>query len=149
MITTLSAYKEMLMTPAGEKLKAELRGEPNIASGGVAPAASMADQNGKVTADKGTDAVSVELSASHNVFSAVDDYFNLGRSGRFDAFHTLSPDDKEQFVKIVAELAKSGYMGYEELIVNKKVERHEMSNQINDDRLRDAKVYDRPKTARR
>lgn len=90
----------------------------------------------------------VELSVSKDVFSAVDNFFNLGNSGRFDAFHNLSREDKEQFVKIVAELAKSGYMGYEELIVNKKVEKHEMANQIGDDRLHGAKLYDRSKNPR-
>ena len=91
------------------------------------------------------DALSVEFSVSRDMFTAVDDFFNLGKSGRFDAFHALSPEDKEQFVKIVAELAKSGYVGYEELIVNKKVERHEVASQIGNRRVRHARVYDNSK----
>jgi hypothetical protein len=134
MITTLLAYKEMILASATGKKMNSLPGDLPSA----APAATT-------TADKGLDAVSVELSASHDVFSAVDNYFNLGRSGRFDAFHKLSPHDKEQFVKIVAELAKSGYMGYEELVVNKKVERHEVLMQIGDERLKNARLYDENK----
>jgi hypothetical protein len=134
MISTISAYKEIIpassvVTP-GQQLRA--------AAGRVA-------SSGKSAAP----ADALERSVSHDVFTAVDSYFNMGKSGRFDAFHALSPEDKEQFVKIVAELAKSGYMGYEELIVNKKVEKHDVLNQMGDDRLHDAKVYDRPKIPRR
>jgi hypothetical protein len=88
------------------------------------------------------DAASVDLSASPDVFSAVDNFFNLGKSNRFDDFHKLSPEDKEQFVMIVAELAKSHYVGYEEYVVNNKVERHGVETQIGDERLYNARVYD-------
>lgn len=144
MITTLSAYKEMIMASSGQKPTVP-PGVKQAVTGGSAGVA--AEQGG--AASEGTDAVSVELSASHEVFTAVDNFFNLGRTGRFDAFHALSPADKEQFVKIVAELAKSGYMGYEELVVNKKVERHDVSSQIGDRRLDDARVYDRNRDPRR
>ena len=145
MITTLSAYKEMIFASSGERSQPQLRGNQNVASGGTDPTASSPEPASQTWDHKSIGAVSVELSASHDVFSAVDDFYNLGRSGRFEAFHKLSPEDKEQFVKIVAELAKSGYVGYEELIVNNKVERHEIISQIGDDRLRNARVYDRSK----
>lgn len=145
MITTLSAYKEMILEASGGKTRSQPGLNQNIAAGGTYPVLSEAGPASQMTDSKSIDAVSVELSASHDVFSAVDDFYNLGRSDRFDAFHKLSPGDKEQFVKIVAELAKSGYIGYEELIVNKKAERHEIVSQIGDDRLRNARVYDRSK----
>lgn len=94
-------------------------------------------------------AVSVDFSVSHDVFSAVDNFFNLGTSGRFDAFHALSPTDKEQFVKVVAALAQSGYVGYEDLVVNNKVERHDLTTQIGDQRLYHARVYDNSKDPHR
>jgi hypothetical protein len=144
MITTLSAYKEMLLAPSGRKAQPQSGGDQAVTDGS---AGAAAEQPGRV--QENSDAVSVELSASHDVFTAVDNFFNLGRTGRFDAFHALSPDDKEQFVKIVAELAKSGYMGYEELVVDKKVERHEVLSQIGDRRLDNARVYDRNKFPRR
>jgi hypothetical protein len=144
MISTLAAFKEMISAYSGEKLHVQTQGNKNVASVRADPAA----QTDLALGNKNIDAVSVELSASHDVFSAVDDYFNLGKSGRFSTFHALSPDDKGQFVKIVAELVKSGYMGYEELIVNKKVERHEMLTQIGDERLHNARVYDRSKNFR-
>ena len=133
MIATIAAYKEAIMASSGDKLRS-------------APAVSTAGQASSISHAPPSDAVSVDLSVSHDVFSAVDNYFNMGSSGRFDAFHSLNRADKEQFIKIVAELARSGYMGYEELVVNKKVERHEISTQIGDHRLENARVYDRPKT---
>ena len=142
MITTLSAYKEMIAASSGGKSNPQLLRGQDATSGTADPAAPTTEHAVEMTGGKMIDAVSVELSASHDVFSAVDNYFNLGRSGRFDTFHKLSPEDKEQFVKIVAELAKAGYIGYEELIVNKKLERHEILSQIGDRRLRDARVYD-------
>lgn len=148
MITTLSAFKEMILASSGGKTNPWPGSGQNVEPGNAGTAASPAEQ-GAVMDSRAPDAVSVELSASHDVFAAVDDYFNLGRSGRFEAFHALSRDDKEQFVKIVVELAKSGYMGYEELIVNNKVERHEITSKIGDRRLSDAKVYDRPRNPHR
>ena len=132
MIATIAAYKEAIMASSGDKLRS-------------APAVSTAGQASSISHAPPSDAVSVDLSVSHDVFSAVDNYFNMGSSGRFDAFHSLNRADKEQFIKIVAELARSGYMGYEELVVNKKVERHEISTQIGDHRLENARLYDRPK----
>lgn len=149
MITTLSAYKEMLLASSGGKTDVRPQNGRKALSAGADPALSSSESANPMQDTKSSDAVSVDLSASHDVFSAVDDFFNLGRSGRFDAFHKLSPEDKEQFVKIVAELAKSGYIGFEELVVNKKVERHEITSQIGDDRLRNARVYDKSKYPRR
>jgi hypothetical protein len=145
MITSLSAYKEMITAASGGKPDPQLRRREGVASAGTDPVASLPGRDDRASDDKAIDAVSVDLSASHDVFSAVDSYFNLGKSGRFDAFHKLSAEDKEQFVKIVAELAKSGYIGYEELIVNKKIERHEILSQIGDRRLDNARVYDSSK----
>ncbi|MEI6205265.1 MAG: hypothetical protein WCP20_00650 [Desulfuromonadales bacterium] len=145
MVTNLSAFKELMLASSGGKSNSTLRKAERVVADSADPVALLPENAGHVSGDQAADAVSVELSASHDVFSAVDDFFNLGRSGRFDAFHKLTPADKEQFVKIVAELAKSGYVGYEELIVHKKVERHEILTQIGDDRLRNAKVYDNSK----
>lgn len=133
MISSISAYREMMVASGAEKTAVGARRDQGLASAGAdVPAAD-----------------SVELSVSSDVFSAVDNYFNLGASGRFDSFHSLSPADKEQFVKIVAALAQAGYVGYEELVVNKKIEKHDVLDQIADDRLRNAKVYNPPKTPQR
>lgn len=131
MISALAAYKAMILGSTTDTGSA--KPSPKRDSG----------------ADATSDADLVNISTSQDVFSAVDSFFNLGASNRFDAFHKLSPNDKEQFVQIVADLAKSGYMGYEELVVNKKVERHDLENKIGDDRIRGARVYDRAKDTRR
>lgn len=145
MVTTLPEFKGSIPVSAG--MKQQTGGNQGINS--TAGGAELPDQAGQASGGTAGDAVSLELSASHDVFSAVDNFFNMGGSGRFDAFHALSADDKEQFVRIVAELAKSGYMGYEELVVGKKVERHEILMQIGDRRLEHARVYDRNRPSRR
>jgi hypothetical protein len=148
MLSTLSAFKEITAASSGGTLSPQRKSEQNVSPGNGAPAVSPIDQIRTVTKNTNIDAVSVKLSASRDVFSAVDDYFNLGRSGRLDAFRGLSPEDKEQFFRIVAELAKSGYVGYEELIVNKKVERHDIVSQMGNRRLQNARVYDSSKYPR-
>lgn len=44
----------------------------------------------------------------------------------------------DKFIKIFPELAKTGYIWYEELIVNNKIEKHEIVNHIGDNRLKNA-----------
>lgn len=138
MIQALTAYKAIMEASGIEK---PARKEDKAASGVDALSALLGNDAGVVDAPS-TGPESVNISASQDVFSAVDSFFNLGSSKRFDDFHNLSPEDKESFVKIVAELAKAGYMGYEELRVDNKVERHEIAHQMGDERLRGAKVYD-------
>lgn len=91
------------------------------------------------------DAVSVDLSAPHDVFAAVDNFFDLNKSGKQEMFDSLSPEEKGQALKMVAELTKTGYVGYETLQVNNKIERHDIIMQIGDDRLRNARVYHDPR----
>lgn len=143
---TIPALREMMLTKTDSTSKSQLaenqqtKQQKLLDPAGVSPAI-----DNKILPSASESAVSVDFSVSHDVFSAVDDFFNLGKSGRFNSFHSLSPEDKEQFVTIVAELAKSGYVGFEELLVNKKVERHEITSQISDQRLRLARVYDSSK----
>lgn len=141
MITALSAYKAIIGTPAS--VNADKRGDNVISS--LDSAIPLSREAQKVDDGSPPETDPVEISVSREVFTAVDSFFNLGKSGRFDDFHNLSREEKEQFVKIVAELAKTGYMGYEELTVNKKVERHDVLNQIGDQRLRSAELYDESK----
>lgn len=147
MVTTISAYKEIIpATPTAKSGQLVGKGA-GINPSGKVDSNVIVELAGKILNQESSD--NVDLSVSHDVFSAVDDFYNMGRSGRFDAFHKLSPDDKEQFVRIVAELAKSGYMGFEELVVKNKVERHDVANQMGDDRLRGARVYDASKYSNR
>lgn len=134
MIDALSAYQAMIdASEGGSSTGAGRSSEPDPARSSRRILDRMAQP----------DLYSVDLSASSDVFSAVDSFFNLGDSRRFAGFHQLSPEDKESFVKIVAELAKSGYMGYEELVVDHRIERHEPLDKAVDQRLRGARVYDR------
>ncbi|BCG46289.1 hypothetical protein GEOBRER4_n1079 [Citrifermentans bremense] len=138
MIQALTAYKAIMEASAIVK---PAKREDKAASGVDALSALLGDVAGVGDAASAGPEF-VNISTSQDVFSAVDSFFNLGSSSRFDGFHNLSREDKESFVKIVAELAKAGYMGYEELRVDNKLERHEIANQMGDQRLRGAKVYD-------
>lgn len=150
MITTLSALRESMLSTADAATSSQTGTNLDVRRQEAASRISVSRTADKQAAQPGpTDAVSVDFSVSRDVFTAVDDFFNLGKSGRFDAFHSLSAPDKEQFVKIVAELARSGYVGIEELVVNKKVERHEVTSQIADRRVQHARVYDNSKDPRR
>jgi hypothetical protein len=143
MITSLSAYKAMIEASIGTSAVQRAKSGNDIPSN-----LDIVGSSAK-TDSQSADAVSVDISASSDVFGAVDSYFNLGNSGRFEDYHKLSAEDKQQFMKIVSALASAGYMGYEELVVNNKVERHEILNQVGDQRLHKAWVYDESKDHRR
>ncbi len=150
MITTLSTLREKMLATVNVPSQSHPLINQQILHHETVDQVTLSQVTQNHSVQSGRDsAVSVDLSVSHDVFTAVDNFYNLGRSGRFDSFHSLSPEDKEQFVKIVAELAKSGYVGFEELVVNKKVERHDISSQIGDQRLRSARVYDNSKEPHR
>ena len=137
MISALSAYKAMMQAPADEK--------PAKRVDSLNALASLSEPMNEVDGSASPDGDVVNISGSQDVFTAVESFFNQGKSNRFEDFHNLSREDKETFVKVVAELAKSGYMGYEELIVDNKIERHDLTTQIADDRIRGAKAYDSAK----
>ncbi|OGV49742.1 MAG: hypothetical protein A2017_09575 [Lentisphaerae bacterium GWF2_44_16] len=79
---------------------------------------------------------------STNVFGAVDNFFNLGKSGRLNSYFNLSGQDKEDFLKIVSSLLQQGYMGYEMLEIDGQVEKHSIESQMTDKRASEAKIYD-------
>lgn len=141
MISALTAYKAMMQAPADEK--------PAKRVDSLNALASLSERMNEVDGSASPDSDVVNLSGSQDVFTAVESFFNQGKSNRFEDFHNLSREDKETFVKMVAELAKSGYMGYEELIVDNKIERHDLTTQIADERIRGAKAYDSAKDPHR
>jgi hypothetical protein len=84
----------------------------------------------------------INEAGSSDVFGAVDSFFNLGNSGRLNSYYNLSDKDKESFVKIVSELMKQGYVGYEILEIDGQPEKHSIESQIGDERVKNAKLYD-------
>lgn len=92
----------------------------------------------KNTSKKGD---SLEISPSMNAFKKLDDFLNLGKSDRLDT-SDLSPEEKKEFLKMLSKLLKLGIVGYEELEVDGKKEKHYIVNQIGDQRLKDAKLWD-------
>jgi len=77
-----------------------------------------------------------------DLFGAVDNFFNLGKSDRLNSYYNLSDKDKESFLKVVSELMKQGYVGYEILEIDGQPEKHSIESQIGDSRTSNAKLYD-------
>ncbi len=82
----------------------------------------------------------IEISSAGKAFKKIDDFLNLGKPDRLDT-SDLSPAEKEEFLKILANLLKKGIVGYEILEVNGQPEKHYIVNQIGDERIRGAKLY--------
>ncbi len=81
-----------------------------------------------------------EISNTAKVFDKLDKFLNLGRSNRLD-LDDLNDKEKEEFMKMLAELLKRGIVGYEVLEVNGKPEKHYIVNQIGNERIYGAKLY--------
>ncbi len=87
-----------------------------------------------------TEARKNNVSISSNVFKKVEEFMNAGTT-KDVLLSDLTPDEKNQFFKILAGLLKAGIVGYEILEVNGKPEKHYLVNQIGDRRLYGAKRY--------
>ena len=90
------------------------------------------------------DGVTVDLSFSGGVMDAVDSVFNLGERDSGGSGKKLTPEEREQVFKIVAALLQSGYVGYEWLRIGHRIEKHDVTMEIGDSRLRNAKPYREP-----
>jgi hypothetical protein len=82
----------------------------------------------------------VEISNTAKVYSALDNFLNLGNPDRLD-IGKLNGAEKEEFLKMLSSTLKSGFIGYEILEVNGKPEKHDIVMQIGDQRLKSAKLY--------
>lgn len=82
----------------------------------------------------------IEISNSTRAFMKVNDFLNLGKPDRLDT-SDMSTGEKKEFLKMLSELLKRGIVGYEELEVDGKKEKHFIVNQIGNHRLDDAKLY--------
>lgn len=76
------------------------------------------------------------------VFNAVDSFMNLGNSDRLSGFFSLSSSEQDKFLKVLAKLIKSGFVGYEVLEINGEPMRCDIDLQIGDTRTYNAKRYD-------
>lgn len=83
---------------------------------------------------------SIEISNTSKVYDRIDKFLNLGRPDRLDV-SDLSNAEREEFLKMLADLIRKGIVGFELLEVNGKPEKHYIVNQIGDERLKNAKLY--------
>ena len=82
----------------------------------------------------------IEISNTSKAFDKLNDFMNLGKPDRMD-ISDLSPEEMEEFLKMLADLLKSGFVGYEIREVDGKPEKHFIVNQIGDERLYGTKLY--------
>lgn len=84
---------------------------------------------------------SLEISSSMNAFKKIDSFLNLGDSDRLDT-SDLTPEEKKEFFKMLTKLIDKGIVGYEEYEINGQKEKRYIVNQIGDQRLKDAELWD-------
>lgn len=83
---------------------------------------------------------SVEISNTSKVYDRIDKFLNLGRPDRLE-IGDMNSAERDEFLKMLADLLKKGIVGYEVLEVNGKPEKHYIVNQVGDERLKGAKLY--------
>lgn len=86
----------------------------------------------------------IQISSTAKAFNKLDSFLNLGKPDRLDT-SDLSKKDKEEFMMMLAKLMKKGIVGYEYLEVDGKKEKHFIVNQLKDDRIKDAELWDERK----
>jgi len=84
----------------------------------------------------------IEISNTAKAFAKLDNFLNLGKKDRLDT-SDLNEEEKQEFLKMLAKLLQEGIVGYEILEVNGKPEKHYIVNQIGDERIRGAKLFNR------
>ena len=82
----------------------------------------------------------IEISNTSKAFDKLNDFMNLGKPGRMD-ISDLSTEEREEFLKMLADMLKNGIIGYEIREVDGKPEKHFIVNQIGDKRLYGTKLY--------
>lgn len=95
------------------------------------------NQKTKFTLDFGD---SAEISNTAKSFRKIDSFLNLGKPRSF-SLEELSPEEKEEFLSMLSSLLKKGIIGYEELEVDGKREKHFIVTQIGNERLKGARLY--------
>lgn len=84
---------------------------------------------------------SAEISNSAKAFKKIDSFLNLGEPRSF-TLDEMSPEEKEEFLKMLSTLLQKGIVGYEELEVDGKREKHFIVTQIGNERIKGARLYD-------
>ena len=106
-------------------------------SGLIQALQKSSNKDSKITLKLGD---SVEISNTAKAFEKIDSFMNLGQPRSF-TLDELSEEEKEEFLQMLAKLIEKGIIGYEELEVDGKKEKHFIVTQIGNDRLKGAKLY--------
>lgn len=82
----------------------------------------------------------LEISNTAKVYDKIDKFLNLGRPDRLNV-NDLNRAEIDEFLKMLTNLIKKGIIGFKILEVNGKPEKHDIVNQIGDERIYGAKIY--------
>ncbi|HOJ37450.1 MAG TPA: hypothetical protein PLI27_01340 [Ignavibacteriales bacterium] len=84
----------------------------------------------------------LEISNTAKAFDVVNKVLDLGNSNRFSEaeLDKLNPKEKEEFLKMLANLMKKGIVGYEVLEIKGKPVKYYIVNEIGDTRTYGAKL---------
>jgi hypothetical protein len=83
---------------------------------------------------------SIEISNTSKVVAKLDGVLNLGKSDRLNVGE-MNGAEREEFLKMLSTILKKGIVGYEVLEINGQPEKHDVTNQIGDERVKGAKLY--------
>lgn len=86
---------------------------------------------------------SLEISNTSKAFKKVESFLNLGKPDRLDT-SDLNEAERDEFLKMLGKLLQHGIVGYEILEVDGKPEKHYLVTQLGNDRIRGAKLYNKP-----
>lgn len=94
----------------------------------------------KESVSKSTKKDAVEISNTAKVFAKLDNVLNLGKKDRLETGE-MNSAEREEFLKMLGTTLKNHIVGYEILDINGQPEKHDVTNQIGDERTRGAKLY--------
>jgi len=84
----------------------------------------------------------LKISNTAKVYDKLDKFLNLGAKDRLD-ISELNSEEKKEFFKMLSQLIKKGVVGYEVLDIKGKGEKHYIETRIGNERLKNAKLYNK------
>jgi len=83
----------------------------------------------------------LNISNTSKLLNKVESFLNLNSANNLN-IDDLPNEDKEEFLAMISSLMKEGIIGYEVLEIDGQPEKHFIVNQIGNDQIYDAKLYD-------
>ena len=94
----------------------------------------------KESVNNSTKKDAAEISNTAKAFAKLDNVLNLGKTDRLET-GKMNSAEREEFLKMLGATLKNHIVGYEILDINGQPEKHDVTNQIGDERSQGAKLY--------